>query len=57
MSRIYGDDRPTKQEQINSLNENITTHVKSGIASRLRILELESIIEDLENKIKELKTL
>ena len=55
MSKIYGEGKSTKQEQINSLNESITTHVKLGIANHLRILELESIIEDLENKLKGIK--
>lgn len=46
---------PTKQEQIDSLNEDINNHVKLAMASRIRILELENKIEELEKELDELK--
>ena len=55
MSKLYGGYKPTKQEQIDSLNKDINKHVKRSTKERLRILKLENKIEELEKELDELK--
>jgi len=55
MSKLYGGYKPTKQEQIDSLNKDINKHVRRANKERLRILELENKIEELEKELDELK--
>lgn len=47
--------KPTKQEQIDSLNKDINKHVRRSIKQNFKILELENKIEELEKELDDLK--
>jgi hypothetical protein len=47
--------KPTKQEQIDSLNKDINKHIKTSTKQNFKILELENKIEELEKELDELK--
>ena len=45
--------KTTKQEQIESINEDINKHIKNSTKQNYKILELENKIEELEKELKQ----